>query len=178
MISISNRLIIISAIVWIWIAYYGSDFYLYGMNTFSLEHKDYAGLLFQFLFYSFIHGGISHLFFNSIFLYLFGNKVENIMGSKHYIWMFIFALLFNGIMILLLSSGNTYWISGFNSAILWFYICYLYARRDPEYKWWITAIIINIAVGLSAEVSFVAHFFWVIAWVFYYFLYAFIKKRT
>ncbi len=40
--------------------------------------------------YQFMHGGFSHIFFNMFMLWMFGNEIENIMGSKKFL---VFYLL-------------------------------------------------------------------------------------
>ena len=46
---------------------------------------DYGHMFWQFITYMFIHGNISHLFFNMLALMIFGFTVERTMGSKEFI---------------------------------------------------------------------------------------------
>ncbi|MBU0474585.1 MAG: rhomboid family intramembrane serine protease [Bacteroidetes bacterium] len=46
--------------------------------------------IWQVISYQFMHGGFSHIFFNMFMLWMFGNEIENIMGSKKFL---IFYLL-------------------------------------------------------------------------------------
>src|SRR5512140_3160651 len=39
----------------------------------------------QLLTYGFLHGGLNHLFFNMLALYMFGGEVERLLGSRHYL---------------------------------------------------------------------------------------------
>jgi len=38
----------------------------------------------QLLTYGFLHGGLDHLFFNMLALYMFGTEVERLLGSRHF----------------------------------------------------------------------------------------------
>lgn len=40
---------------------------------------------YQFITYMFMHGGISHIFFNMFALWMFGNVLENVWGSKRFL---------------------------------------------------------------------------------------------
>jgi membrane associated rhomboid family serine protease len=39
----------------------------------------------QLLTYAFLHGGMNHLFFNMLALYMFGTEVERLLGPQHYV---------------------------------------------------------------------------------------------
>jgi membrane associated rhomboid family serine protease len=39
----------------------------------------------QLLTYGFLHGGLTHLFFNMFALYMFGGEIERLLGTKHYV---------------------------------------------------------------------------------------------
>ncbi|MBI2966985.1 MAG: rhomboid family intramembrane serine protease [Bacteroidetes bacterium] len=41
--------------------------------------------LYQYITYMFLHGGFSHIFFNMFALWMFGNVLENIWGSKRFL---------------------------------------------------------------------------------------------
>ena len=70
------------------LAYYGA-YYMFGFDL-----NGYLGLYFprsdnfmpvQILTYMFMHGGIWHLFFNMYALYIFGQVLENVWGSKRFL---------------------------------------------------------------------------------------------
>ncbi|MCH2046430.1 MAG: rhomboid family intramembrane serine protease [Saprospiraceae bacterium] len=46
---------------------------------------------FQFFTYMFLHSGFMHLFFNMLWLYFMGSKLEYFMGSKNFITLYIAA---------------------------------------------------------------------------------------
>jgi membrane associated rhomboid family serine protease len=41
--------------------------------------------IWQLLTYGFLHGGLNHLFFNMLALYMFGGEVERLLGSRRYL---------------------------------------------------------------------------------------------
>lgn len=45
--------------------------------------------VYQFITYQFLHGGFTHLFFNMFALWMFGNTLENIWGSKRFLLFYI-----------------------------------------------------------------------------------------
>lgn len=176
--SLSNAFIVISAI-FTFFSLQDNEFRIFGMNHFFLLQWDYIKLVLQFCFYSFLHGWFFHLLFNSFFLYIFWNQVEWYIGRKWYMIFFVFVTILNGISLLILTQigTNTIGISGFALAILSFYTLLLYQAKNPEYKGGITALVINIFIGLSAQISFVGHLFGAIFWGVFYLIYVFISRR-
>jgi membrane associated rhomboid family serine protease len=47
----------------------------------------------QLLTYGFLHGGLDHLFFNMLALYIFGTEVERLLGSKHYLTYYLVCVI-------------------------------------------------------------------------------------
>lgn len=177
--TISNALIIISTIFTIFSFQQTELASIFGMNHLFVLQWDVVRLALQFCMYSFLHGGILHLIFNSMFLYFFWNQLEYKIWKKWYVSFFIWATLFNGIALLLLTPIGTVTIgiSGFALAILSFYTLLLYEVKDPEYKWGITALVINILIGFSAQISFIGHLFGAIFWGIFYLIYKFFRKK-
>ncbi len=173
--SISNSLIIIS-IIFTFVSFQNNEILNFWMNHSFFSQNEYIKFFIQICFYSFIHWNIMHLVFNSLFLYIFWNKVEELIGNKLFVVFFILTTLFNALFIFMFSSGNTIWISWFGMALLSFYTLKLYEIRNDEYKWWITAIIINILIWFSPSISMVWHLFWVLFWSIFYILLRWIKK--
>jgi len=167
-ISISNILIWISFLI-TFISLFWNEIFLFGMNTVFLSNQMYFPFIWQFFLYSFIHWWFLHLFFNTIFLYYFWNNVEKIMRKKKYIFFFLANTIFVWICLLIFSQGNSIGISGFCMALLTYYTLDLKEKNNPEYKWWITAIILNIAIGLNPQISLAGHlsgaiFWWLFWW--------------
>lgn len=168
--TITNYLIII-CLIFTFYSFYNKDILLFWMNNFFIETHNYNSLIFQFFIYSFIHWSIFHLIFNSLFLYIFWNKIENILWWNRYIVFFILCSIFVWISIILFSRNNTIWINWFTMALLTYYTILLYKKWDLEYKWWITAIIISIIIWFSPEISFVWHLSWVFYGILFYLLF-------
>jgi len=170
MISISNILIFISFIFTILVHFFYPEIWLLGMNTKFLNEWVYHVYFIQFFTSNFIHGWFFHFIFNSVFIYYFWNQVEFIIWRNKYLLFFILNAIFIGLWLTFFSSWNTVGISWFALAILTFFTLYLRDKRDPEYKWWITAIVINILMWFSPQVSLMGHLFWVIFWVVFYYI--------
>lgn len=157
-ISISNILIILSILATL-LAYINPQIYVLWMNTSFLNQWIYHVYLLQFFTSNFLHWWLLHLLFNSVFVYYFWNQVEHILWMKKYLFFFILNALFVGIGITYFSSPlvNTIWISGFALALITYYTLHLKSIGNPEYTWGITAIVINILIGLTPGVSFLWH---------------------
>ncbi|MDR2759653.1 MAG: rhomboid family intramembrane serine protease [Spirochaetaceae bacterium] len=65
------------------------------------------GWLWQFLTYMFTHGGISHLVFNMLALFIFGNQVEHHMGSREFLLYYLSTGVLAGVF-----SFMVYWFTG------------------------------------------------------------------
>jgi len=53
--------------------------------------------LWQYVSYAFLHGGFLHIFFNMFFLYLFGNNVNDKLGTIGYLCFYLAGAVFAGI---------------------------------------------------------------------------------
>lgn len=167
--SISNILIAFSIILTTFSFIY-PDIYIFGMNRYFLNEWNYIIYLVQIFTSNFLHWGLMHLLFNSIFIYYFWNVLEGLIWQRKFLIFFIFTAVFNALAITYLSSGNTVWISWFAIALLTYYTLELRSRKMEEYKWWITALIINLWIWFHPQISMVWHLFWAIAWIIFYLL--------
>lgn len=175
--TVSNWLIIIS-LIFTWYSYLNPEIIMYWMNSFFLERWDYLSFFYQIVVHNFIHWWFMHLAFNSIFLYIFWNQIEEYLSKKTYIIFFIWSVVFNTIFLLLLTTNTTtVWISWFAMALLSFYTLKLKEIWNPDYKWWITWIVLNILIGFSDKISLVWHLFWAIYWVIFFYILKFINKN-
>jgi len=166
--SISQTLVFLCFLATL-LTYIILDIYVFGMNTYFLNQWIYHVYILQFFTSNFIHGGILHLVFNSIFIYYFWSHVEYLIGKKAYIAFFLCNAVFIWLGLTFLTPGvNTIWISWFALAIITYYTLHLKSIGNPEYTWWITAIVINILIGLSPQVSFLGHFLWMVFGGIYY----------
>lgn len=135
----------------------------------------------KFFLYTFFHGWFLHFLWNSIIIAYIWNILENKIWKRKYLLLFIFSVIFSWFSILYFSDlwiYNVIWISGFCMAILSYYTFDLFYKNNPEYKWWLYFIILNILIWLTPWISFLWHLFWAIAWVIFYFLNKeFLKKK-
>ena len=49
--------------------------------------------IWQLVTYSFLHGGIAHIFFNMLALYMFGGEIERLFGSRFYLQYYFAAVI-------------------------------------------------------------------------------------
>lgn len=165
--TISNSLILISLIVTL-LAFYNPNIYIFWINTNFLEEWIYHIYFIQFFSWVFLHWTIMHFLFNSVFIYFFWNIVENIIWKNKFLSFFIFISIFNWILLTFFTNDNTIWISWFCMALIAYYTLELKSKNNPDYKWWITAIIINIWIWLVPWISLLWHLFWAIWWIIFY----------
>jgi len=78
--------------------------------------------LWQFVSYAFLHGGFWHIFFNMFFLYLFGNNVNDKLGSIGYLCFYLAGAVFSGIGHILLNSSPAIGASGAVAAVTGAYL--------------------------------------------------------
>jgi membrane associated rhomboid family serine protease len=58
----------------------------------------------QLITYSFLHGGIAHIFFNMFALYMFGGDIERLFGSRFFLAYYFVSVIAAGICHLVVSS--------------------------------------------------------------------------
>ncbi len=78
--------------------------------------------LWQFVSYAFLHGGFMHIIFNMFFLYLFGNNVNDKLGSIGYLCFYLAGSVFSGIGHTLVSGGDVIGASGAVAAVTGAYL--------------------------------------------------------
>jgi hypothetical protein len=78
--------------------------------------------LWQFISYAFLHGGLMHIFFNMFFLYLFGNNVNDKLGTTGYVCFYLGGAVFSGIGHTLMSSHPVLGASGAVAAVTGAYL--------------------------------------------------------
>ena len=47
----------------------------------------------QLVTYAFLHGGVTHIFFNMFGLYMFGSDIERLFGSRYYLWYYLASVV-------------------------------------------------------------------------------------
>ncbi len=175
-ISISNILIIISLFFTV-LLYKYPEISVFWMNSFYLDQWKYHIYFLQFFTSTFLHWWIIHFLSNALFIFIFWNTVELIIWKRNYLIFYIFSVFFIWLWLTFLWEWNTIWISWFCMATLAYYTLKLKSIKNPDYKWWITAMVINVWIWFYPWISLFWHLFWVIAWViFYYLLKDFLKR--
>jgi len=159
--TVSNTLIAIS-LLFTGLTFIVPWIYRFGMNDLFFNAGMYHYWALQMFSSQFLHGGITHLAMNSIFVLYFWNALEWIIWKNKYIIFFISSSVFTWIVLTFLTNTTTVWISWFALAIVTYYTLILYSRGNPEYAGWITAIVINILIGLTPGISFMWHFSWMV----------------
>lgn len=159
--SLSNILIALS-VFFTWLSYVFPWIYIFGMNSYFFESWNYAYWFLQFFSSNFIHWGITHLFMNAIFIFYFWNLLEIKIWFKKMLLFFITNAIFVWVILTFFAKWSTIWISGFSLALLTAYTLWLWKQNNPEYGWWITAIVINILIGLFPGISLLGHLFWMV----------------
>jgi len=142
----------------------------YGMSYYP---ADITQRVLQFISYSFIHGWFLHTLSNIIFFLFIGRIIEITHGTKYTWWLWIWTTVFVGSVLMFLSANPTIGGSGFAMALLSIYTLDFYRRGNPEYKWWIMLILINIGIGLYGNISLLGHLAGAIAG----FLYGIVIKK-
>jgi membrane associated rhomboid family serine protease len=51
----------------------------------------------QLVTYSFLHGGFAHIFFNMFAVYMFGSALEQLFGTRYYLWLYFVSVVTAGV---------------------------------------------------------------------------------
>jgi membrane associated rhomboid family serine protease len=89
-----------------------------------------------FLGHQFLHAGFGHLFFNMLFLWVFGNAVCETMGNGRYVTAFLIAGVFAGIIHNIFDGAPAVGASGAINGIVGFYLV-LYPVNTVDCFYWI-----------------------------------------
>ncbi|MCK5226339.1 MAG: rhomboid family intramembrane serine protease, partial [Planctomycetes bacterium] len=76
----------------------------------------------QFISYAFLHGGYMHIIGNMFFLYLFGNNVNDKLGTAGYLGFYLAGAVFSGLGHMLMSSSPVLGASGAVAAVTGAYL--------------------------------------------------------
>lgn len=124
--------------------------------------------------YQFLHGGMSHIFFNMLALFFFGPKLESLLGSKDFLKLYLLAGLVGALAHILwtlpMSEGGLYVpMVGASAAV--YGVLFGYARywpRDRVMIWFVIPVqvrylvigftVLSLWLGLGGVGGGVAHF--------------------
>ena len=56
------------------------------------------GYVWQLVTFQFLHGGLGHIFFNCLTLFIFGRAVEGLLGAKKYLALYLASGIFGGVL--------------------------------------------------------------------------------
>ena len=65
----------------------------FGLSLGGLSH----GYFWQLLTFQFLHGGVFHLLINSWGIYVFGRPVEQALGGRRFLWLYLLSGIFGGL---------------------------------------------------------------------------------
>jgi membrane associated rhomboid family serine protease len=124
---VTEKLIIVNAVVFLLTSVVQNlQYYLALIPSFILH-----GYIWQFVTYMFVHGSVSHLFFNMLSLFIFGSVVERQLGSREFLLFYLVTGTFSGILSFLsyLLAGTNVVLVGASGAI--YAILLLFAVFNP-----------------------------------------------
>jgi len=100
-------------------------------RTFSLTPKTaLGGYYWQFLTYMFMHGGFFHIFINMFVLLIFGFQVENTLGWRRFLTLYLASGIFSSVFYTLLTGEATIMMLGASGAV--FAVLTAYAFKFPN----------------------------------------------
>lgn len=180
-IPIFNWLIIIACVgVFIWQTGGGVEFFRYTVNTYGLVPLDVleGERTYSFVTYMFLHGGVVHLIGNMLFLFIFGDNIEDRLGHLKYLSFYVISgILASAIWVIAGQESNMPVVgaSGAISAVMAAYLLMfpsakvrtlitigfmVWPVKVPAYIMiglWIVLQIVNNFLNPSTGVAYLAH---------------------
>jgi membrane associated rhomboid family serine protease len=168
--NIAFFLIGLNVLVYILQRIYPQLTYYLALNPLAVR----AGWVWQLFTYMFAHGGISHLLFNMLALFIFGTQVERRMGSREFLLYYLLTgALAGGFSFLVYWISGAYWVLLLGASGAIFAVQLAYATFSPNavvYIWGIlplraplmvlgfTALeLVSSIVGLRSGVAHLTH---------------------
>jgi len=93
----------------------------FGLEPYQVTHQFY---IWQLVTYIFLHGGILHILFNMLGLWMFGTDLERLWGTREFTKFFFICGIGGGLFKTLLSPSNTQVTIGASGAILGLLVAY------------------------------------------------------
>lgn len=126
----------------------------------------------QLLSHAFLHGSITHLFFNMYGLYLFGSQVEQTVGRYRYLSLLVVSAMTAGLVQLLANAWENSQAPTVGASGALFGVMYVYARLYPKAKImlilppiplpaWLFVLLyalLELYLGFSRATTQIAHF--------------------
>lgn len=140
---------------------YRSDF-LYSYLSLNVVNVVIHKMLWQFITYMFVHGSVSHLFFNMLALFFFGNMLERAMGSKEFLLFYLLTGFLSGFLSFIIyyfSGGHRVFLMGASGAIYAILLAYaVYFPRNRIFIWGIVPVPAPVLVVVYAGIEFASQF--------------------
>jgi membrane associated rhomboid family serine protease len=129
--------------------------------------------IWQLLTYSALHASVTHLAFNMLGLFMFGNEVERVVGGRRMLALYVTSVACGGIvqtLTTLSTTGDAYPTIGASAGVFGVLIAYamMFPRRRvvllfppiPMPAWLFATgyAVLELVLGVSREASGVAHF--------------------
>lgn len=171
----SHLILVLLSIIITFISFIYPSLYVFWLNNYFLFNWLYLEYLIQLLLYSFIHGSVFHLLWNTIITYYFWSLFIDKIGEFKFILLFIFTTIFIGIVYPYFSDITSIWISWFWVSLITFYWLFLYKINDLEYKWAFAFVFLSLAYWLYPWISFLWHFLWFLSGIIFYLFLELIK---
>lgn len=127
--------------------------------------SEFPNLLYQPLTYMFLHGGIIHIFFNMLILWMFGTEIELAWGTRVFGRFYVLGGLAGALLTLIFSSAQPHPVIGASAAIysvltaywLMFPNRYLFFLVSVKVKWAIPGFMILGSLVFGRQVALLAH---------------------
>ncbi len=152
------------------------DLYAFGMHRYNYDIWLYHLWIIQFFSSQLLHWGAVHLFMNMVFIGYFWNAIERLLGYHKMFLFFTLNAIFLWVVLTFASWGVSVWASGFAMAVLAYYTLQLYSIRHPDYRWWITALSLNILIWFYPGISLIGHLWGAVFWAIFWYGHTWLKK--
>jgi membrane associated rhomboid family serine protease len=146
---------------------------LWPVGTMTLAGGSLGFQPWQIITYSFLHGGIGHLFFNMFALYMFGGELERLFGQQRFLNLYFLSVITAAIAQLVFSAvagGDPYPTVGASGGVFGLLLAYgmYFPRRTlmllfppiPMPAWLFVTLygLLELYLGVTGTAAGVAHF--------------------
>lgn len=124
---------------------------MFGLTP-ALFLSQFPTYIYQPVTYMFLHGGLGHIFFNMLSLWMFGTEIEYNLGTKRFTWFYLFGGLSGAALTLIVNHDQMIPVVGASAAIYSVLIAYwvtfperylyLYFLLPIKVKWAIPGLIL------------------------------------
>ena len=118
----------------------------------SAFYREFPNLLYQPFTYMFLHGGVGHIFFNMLALWMFGTEIEYTWGTKRFARFYLLGGIAGAVLTLMIKTSQVVPMVGASAAIYailaayWFMFpnrkLYIYFVLPVSVKWAIPGLML------------------------------------